>query len=67
MRLVPVLIVFAMLSWLIHRQRFSHSVERANNKVVDLEKFIDENELHNQNTHTKNSTAIVVPSTVQNI
>ncbi|KAI6177653.1 hypothetical protein M3Y97_00931300 [Aphelenchoides bicaudatus] len=65
--LVPVLIVFAILSWLIHRQRFSHSVERANNKVVDLEKFIDENELHNQTTQTKNSSAIIVPTSIQNI
>jgi calcium release-activated calcium channel protein 1 len=41
--LVPVFIVFVVISCLIHRERFSHSVDRVGTKVGDLENIIDDN------------------------
>lgn len=38
---MPVLVVFVVLSWLIHRNRFSHSMDRVEDKVIDLEKFLE--------------------------
>ncbi|KAI6235168.1 Protein orai [Aphelenchoides besseyi] len=49
--LVPVLIAFTILSCMIHRNRFSHSMERVNDKVVDLEKYMDENEITRTETN----------------
>lgn len=43
--LVPVLIIFIVISYLIHRNRFTHSMDRVNDKVVDLQKFINEAEV----------------------
>uniref|UniRef100_A0A1I7ST83 Protein orai n=1 Tax=Bursaphelenchus xylophilus TaxID=6326 RepID=A0A1I7ST83_BURXY len=51
--LVPVLIIFIVLSWRIHQNRFSHSMERVNDKVIDLEKFLDENTTVNTNNNEK--------------
>lgn len=42
--LVPVFIAFVVISYRIHRERFSHSVDRVGTKVGDLENIIDENE-----------------------
>uniref|UniRef100_A0A914QLM4 Protein orai n=1 Tax=Panagrolaimus davidi TaxID=227884 RepID=A0A914QLM4_9BILA len=39
--LIPVFIVFILISWLLHRERFSHSVERVDIKVKFLENIID--------------------------
>uniref|UniRef100_A0A914XUL7 Protein orai n=1 Tax=Panagrolaimus superbus TaxID=310955 RepID=A0A914XUL7_9BILA len=41
--LVPVFIIFVVISCLIHRERFSHSVDRVGTKVGDLENIIDDN------------------------
>jgi calcium release-activated calcium channel protein 1 len=41
--LVPVFIIFVVISCMIHRERFSHSVDRVGTKVGDLENIIDEN------------------------
>ncbi|KAE9553380.1 hypothetical protein FO519_003390 [Halicephalobus sp. NKZ332] len=41
--LVPVFIAFVVISYLIHRDRFSHSVDRVGTKVGDLENIIEEN------------------------
>ncbi|KAI1724649.1 mediator of CRAC channel activity domain-containing protein [Ditylenchus destructor] len=43
--LVPVVIVFIVISYLIHRSRFTHSMDRVNDKVVDLQKFLSEAEV----------------------
>lgn len=43
---VPVVIVFIIISYLIHRNRFTHSIERVSDKVTDLQKFIYESELN---------------------
>uniref|UniRef100_A0A914GYG3 Protein orai n=1 Tax=Globodera rostochiensis TaxID=31243 RepID=A0A914GYG3_GLORO len=44
--LVPVVIVFIIISYLIHRNRFTHSIERVNDKVSDLQKYLYESELN---------------------
>ncbi|KAI6188458.1 Protein orai [Aphelenchoides besseyi] len=49
--LVPVLIAFTILSCMIHRNRFSHSMERVNDKVIDLEKYMDENQMTRTETN----------------
>jgi hypothetical protein len=41
--LVPVFIIFVVISCLIHRERFSHTVDRVGTKVDDLENIIDDN------------------------
>uniref|UniRef100_A0A915NK53 Protein orai n=1 Tax=Meloidogyne floridensis TaxID=298350 RepID=A0A915NK53_9BILA len=45
--LVPVLIIFIVISYLIHRNRFTHSIERVSDKVVDLQKYLCEAEAGN--------------------
>jgi len=42
--LVPVVIIFTVISYLIHRSRLTHTIERVNDKVVDLHKFLDDAE-----------------------
>lgn len=37
-------VIFIVISYLIHRSRFTHSIERVNDKVVDLQKFLNEND-----------------------
>uniref|UniRef100_A0A914YAC2 Protein orai n=1 Tax=Panagrolaimus superbus TaxID=310955 RepID=A0A914YAC2_9BILA len=39
--LIPVFIVFILISCLLHRERYSHSVERVNTKVKFLENIIE--------------------------
>jgi len=41
--LIPVFIAFVVISYRLHRDRFSHSVDRVNTKVGDLENIIEEN------------------------
>jgi calcium release-activated calcium channel protein 1 len=41
--LVPVFIIFVVISCLIHRERFSHTVDRVGTKVDDFENIIDDN------------------------
>uniref|UniRef100_A0A915DP66 Protein orai n=1 Tax=Ditylenchus dipsaci TaxID=166011 RepID=A0A915DP66_9BILA len=43
--LVPVFIAFIVISYLIHRSRFTHSMDRVNDKVVDLQRFLSEAEV----------------------
>ncbi|TKR57935.1 hypothetical protein L596_030574 [Steinernema carpocapsae] len=45
--LAPVLVVFIVFSCLIHRNRFSHSMDRVDSKVVDLQKFLTEADAQN--------------------
>lgn len=55
--LVPVLIIFVVISYLIHRSRFTHSIERVNDKVDDLQKYISEAEASG-NHHMANSSSV---------
>ncbi|KAK0418705.1 hypothetical protein QR680_013726 [Steinernema hermaphroditum] len=48
--LAPVLVVFIVFSCLIHRNRFSHSMDRVDSKVVDLQKFLTEADAQNLST-----------------
>lgn len=36
--LIPVLIIFGVISYLIHSSVFTHSIDRVSNKVEDLHK-----------------------------
>ncbi|TKR65074.1 hypothetical protein L596_025535 [Steinernema carpocapsae] len=43
----PVLVVFSVFSCLIHRNRFSHSKDRVDSKVVDLQKLLTKADAQN--------------------
>ncbi|KAL3103007.1 hypothetical protein niasHT_026455 [Heterodera trifolii] len=53
--LVPVVIVFIIISYLIHRNRFTHSIDRVNDKVSDLQKYLYESELNASAPQKSNS------------
>uniref|UniRef100_A0A915Q464 Protein orai n=1 Tax=Setaria digitata TaxID=48799 RepID=A0A915Q464_9BILA len=42
--LIPVVVVFTIFSCLIHKNRFIHSINRVGTKVIDLQKFLNEND-----------------------
>lgn len=46
--LVPVVIAFAIISYKIHKNRLTHTIQRVNDKVVDLQKFLSDAEVGGQ-------------------
>jgi calcium release-activated calcium channel protein 1 len=62
--LVPVLIIFVVFSFLIHRNRYQYSVTRAKEKAADFDKYLEEGELANQEGILSNKAAAKAPHDV---
>ncbi|VDM96024.1 unnamed protein product [Thelazia callipaeda] len=63
--LIPIVVVFTIFSCLIHKSRFIHSMDRVGTKVIDLQKFLVENDRTLQNISTvAGASAVVKQSSV---